>query len=182
METLISSAPQIPPSLVRGGRKLPFHSTDVARHVALYGQNADAPHIFGGILSTVNGKQMMTMDSFERNGKEGCCRVTFGFVSQSPDGTVTIQAIIDNQGLEFEAVPLRAVVWESIEVFTADESSTNAEKMASLLTTYFEEHKRDFEASKEDVEKVSMVRSFLQCAVILTHNYSSFFIRLKVPH
>ena len=115
METLISSAPQIPPSLVRGGRKLPFHSTDVARHVA------DAPHIFGGILSTANGKQMMTMDSFERNGKEGCCRVTFGFVSQSPDGTVTIQAIIDNQGLEFEVVPLSAVVWGSIEVFTADE-------------------------------------------------------------
>jgi hypothetical protein len=55
METSIL-VPQIPPSLVRGGRKLPFHSTDVARHVALYGQNADAPHIFGGILSTAESK------------------------------------------------------------------------------------------------------------------------------
>ena len=99
MEIPISSVPQIPPSLVRGGRRLPFHSTDAARHVALYGQNADAPHMFGGILSTSNEKQMMTMDSFERNGIGGCCRVIFGFVSQRPDGTVTIQALIDDQGL-----------------------------------------------------------------------------------
>jgi len=165
---------EVPPlALVRGGRKLPLHLTDEAKHIALYGQNADAPHIFGGIFSTTNGKQMMTMDFFERNGfdrngKGGCRRVTFGFVSRNPDGMVTIQAIIDDEGLKVEVVPLCAVVWGSIEVFAAAENSTNVVNMASLLTKFIEEQQREFQATRDDVKKVSTVRLFLQCAVFLT--------------
>jgi len=167
-KTSTSSVPQVPQALVRGGRSLPFHSLDVARHVALYGQNADAPHIFGGMFSIANGKQVMTMDSLEINGAGGRRRVTFGFVSQTPDGTITIQAIIDDQDLKFEVMPLVAVIWESIVVFNADDNSTNADKTALLLTTFIKEQQREFQAAKDDVERVSAVRSLLQCEVILT--------------
>jgi hypothetical protein len=163
METSTSSSvPQVPPAaLVRGGRSLPFHSLDLARHVALYGQNAGAPHIFGGMFSTANGKQVMTMDSLEINGAGGSRRATFGFVSQNPDGTITIQTLIDDQDLKFEVVPFFAVVWESIDVFSADDNSTNADKKASLLTTFIKEQQREFQAAKDDVERVSAVRLLL---------------------
>ena len=110
----------------------------------------------------------MTMDSLEINGAGGCHRATFGFVSQTPDGTITIQTIIDDQDLKFEVVPLFAVVWGSINVFTADDNSTNADKMASLLTTFIKEQQREFQAAKDDVERVSAVRLILYCEVILT--------------
>lgn len=103
----------------------------------------------------------MTMDSLEINGAGGSRRATFGFVSQNPDGTITIQTLIDDQDLKFEVVPFFAVVWESIDVFSADDNSTNADKKASLLTTFIKEQQREFQAAKDDVERVSAVRLLL---------------------